>query len=166
MLESSQENRSQILSAFEKHTEDQVNLKMNISQSSEAANARLKEIDATDLLYHANQEPSKELHALMEIIMKLLQKSTDWQTVTAELKNTVQLIRNLSLIDHQSVSEDTISDVQAFIELEDFDPKAIDKNGGQMAQAMLDWVQILYQNYYRQQAIAEISTQMEVLDQD
>ena len=81
--------------------------------------------------------------------MKLLQKSTDWQTVTAELKNTVQLIRNLSLIDHQSVSEDTISDVQAFIELEDFDPKAIDKNGGQMAQAMLDWVQILYQNYYR-----------------
>ena len=73
---------------------------MAIGQSSEAANARLKEIEATDLLYHANQEPSSELHALMEVIMKLLQKSTDWQTVVAELKNTVQLIRNISLIGH------------------------------------------------------------------
>ena len=59
-----------------------------------------------------------------------------------------------------------MSDVQAFIELEDFDPKAIDKNGGQMAQAMFDWVQILYQNYCREQALAEIATQMEALDQE
>ena len=49
-----------------------------IKESTEAADTRLKEIEATDLLYHANQEPSAELNALMEIIMKLLNKPTDW----------------------------------------------------------------------------------------
>ena len=66
-----------------------MDLQLAIKESTEAADARLKEIEATDLLYHANQQPSAELHALMEIIMKLLNKPTDWQTISAEMKNTV-----------------------------------------------------------------------------
>ena len=72
--------------------------------------------------------------------MKLLGKPTDWQTIAAEMKNGVQLIRNLCLLDTQSLNEEIISDIQAFIELEDFDPKTIDKEDGFMAQALYDWV--------------------------
>ena len=98
--------------------------------------------------------------------MKLLGKPTDWQTIAAEMKNGVQLIRNLCLLDTQSLSEEIISDIQAFIELEDFDPKAINKEDGFMAQALYDWVQSVYQNFCRLLAINDSGEHLQVLDQE
>ena len=61
----------------------------------------LKEIEATDFMEKVGPDPPEWFVTLMEAVMTLLQKPTDWASIEAEIKNPVQLVRNLSLFDKE-----------------------------------------------------------------
>ena len=98
-------------------------------------------------------DPPEWFVTLMEAVMTLLQKPTDWASIEAEIKNPVQLVRNLSLFDKEQIPQEAIDQIQPFLEREDFvvasegmgEKEESQIASDQMAESLSQWVHTMYQ---------------------
>ena len=116
----------------------------------------LKEIEGTDFMEKVGSEPPEWFLTIMEAVMTLLKKPTDWNSIEIEIKNHVQLIRNLSLFDKDNIPQEVIDKIQPFIEREDFvvaseGMEEKEENGeslkgsDQLAKRLCQWVHAMHQ---------------------